>query len=274
MPGLIGKVVGNYRVLEKVGEGGMGTVYRALDLMLEREAALKVIRPELTLDLEALERFGAEARLLARVNHPAIAAIYSFFLHGENLFLALEYVRGESLGRLLRREGALSWERAVALLGYALDGIAEAHRAGIVHRDLKPDNLMITDAGTVKVMDFGIAREVDTSRGLTRTGFMIGTLRYMSPEQIREHPVDRRTDIYALGVVLFEMLTGRLPFDGGSDFGILRSHVEEPPPAPRSLVPELPEWLDHAILRALAKDPADRFQSIEELQQFLATHGG
>ncbi len=269
---MIDSVVGNYRIAEKVGEGGMGAVYRAIDLMLEREVAIKAIRPELARDAEIVERFRAEAKLAARVSHPAIATIYSFFVEGEDLFLAMEFVRGRTLSRLLQETGPLPWEQAVALLDMALDGIDRAHRAGIVHRDLKPDNLMITELGTVKVMDFGIARATGTGR-LTRTGLLIGTLRYMAPEQIRGEDVDRRTDVYALGTVLYETLTGRVPFDGASDYAVLKAQVEDTPTPPSQTLPGLPSRLDQAILKALAKDPAERFQTVEEMRRFLLGQG-
>ncbi|HEX6863410.1 MAG TPA: serine/threonine-protein kinase, partial [Thermoanaerobaculia bacterium] len=196
---MIDRVLGNsYRIVEKVGEGGMGAVYRAVDLMLDRDVAIKAIRPELAREPEIVERFRSEARLLARVSHPAIATIYSFFQDGDDLFLAMEFVRGRSLSRVLESEGALPWDQAVRLLSAAMEGIEVAHRAGIIHRDLKPDNLMIGEAGNVKVMDFGIARAAGSGH-LTRTGLLVGTLRYMAPEQIQGEEADHRVDIYALG---------------------------------------------------------------------------
>ena len=269
---MIDRVIGNYRIVEKVGEGGMGTVYRALDVMLEREVAIKAIRPELSREPEIVERFRAEAKMLARLSHPAIATIYSFFIDGEDVFLAMEFVRGRSLSGLLHSAGPLPWERAVPLLAGALDGIEQAHRVGIVHRDLKSDNLMVTETGTVKVMDFGIARLIGSSR-LTRTGLLVGTLHYMAPEQIRGEEVDRRTDVYALGAVLYEMLTGRVPFQGASDYAVLKAHVEEHPAPPSVAMPGLPPWLDRAILKALAKAPAERFQTVEDLRLCLQGQG-
>ena len=269
---MIDRVIGNYRIVEKVGEGGMGTVYRALDVMLEREVAIKAIRPELSREPEIIERFRAEAKMLARLSHPAIATIYSFFVDGEDVFLAMEFVRGRSLSGVLQSAGPLPWERAVPLLAGALDGIEQAHRVGIVHRDLKSDNLMVTESGTVKVMDFGIARLIGSSR-LTRTGLLVGTLHYMAPEQIRGEEVDRRTDVYALGAVLYEMLTGRVPFQGASDYAVLKAHVEEYPSPPSAAMPGLPPWLDRAILKALAKAPAERFQTVEDLRLCLQGQG-
>ena len=192
---MIGRVVGtNYRIVEKIGEGGMGAVYRAVDQMLERDVAIKAIRPELSREPEIIERFRAEAKTLARIQHGAIAQVYTFFYEGEELFLVMEFVRGRSLSKVIADEGSIPWDRAVAFLSSAMDGIQVAHDAGIVHRDLKPENLMVTDAGTVKVMDFGIARVMGSGH-LTRTGLLVGTLRYMSPEQIKGEEVDGRTDI-------------------------------------------------------------------------------
>ncbi|MEA2600605.1 MAG: eukaryotic-like serine/threonine-protein kinase [Acidobacteriota bacterium] len=269
---MLGRVVGSYRIVEKIGEGGMGAVYRAVDEMLEREVAVKAIRPDLTSEPQIVERFRAEAKSLARVSHPAIATIYSFFLDAGELFLAMEFVRGRTLAQVLATEGAMPWPRAVMLLCTALEGIEQAHRAGIIHRDLKPDNLMLTPAGTLKVMDFGIARMMDSSH-LTQTGLLVGTLRYIAPEQIRGEEVDRRTDVYALGAVLYQMITGRVPFDGKSDFAILKAQLEDPPPPPISLTPSIPAWLDRAILRALEKDPAARFQTVEEMRTVLVRQG-
>lgn len=270
---MIDRVVGtNYRILEKIGEGGMGAVYRAVDQMLERDVALKAIRPELSQEPEIIERFRAEARTLARIHHSAIANVYTFFYEGEELFLAMEFVRGRPLSKVLASEGPIPWERAVALLATAMDGIQVAHDAGIVHRDLKPENLMVTEAGSLKVMDFGIARVMGSGH-LTRTGLLVGTLRYMSPEQIRGEEVDGRADVYALGAVLYEMLTGRPPFEGASDWAILRAQIEDTPRPPSEKIPLLPWWIDRAVLRALAKEPAERFQTVEEMRRTLIRQG-
>ncbi|HEX2641578.1 MAG TPA: serine/threonine-protein kinase, partial [Thermoanaerobaculia bacterium] len=270
---MIGRVVGNtYRIVGRLGEGGMGTVYRALDEALEREVAVKVVRPDLAREPEIAERFRLEARTLAKVHHPAIATIHSFLQEGEELFLILELVRGRTLSQALRDDGPFPWRRAVGLLAPALDGIEVAHRLGIVHRDLKPDNLMVTEDGRLKVMDFGIARAVGSSH-LTRTGLLVGTLRYVAPEQIRGEEVDRRTDIYSLGIVLYEMLTGRVPFEAGNDYAILRAQIEDMPVPPGNHVAGLPAWLDQGVLRALAKDRSDRFPTADEMRSFLLAQG-
>jgi serine/threonine-protein kinase len=269
---MIGRVVGNYEIVERLGEGGMGTVWRAVDVMLERSVAIKAIRADLAAEPQIVERFRSEAKILARVHHPAIATIYSFFRDGGELYLAMEFVRGRSLARVLVEEGALAWPRAVALTVGALEGIEQVHRTGIIHRDLKPDNLMLTEAGDIKVMDFGIARVANTHH-LTRTGFMVGTLRYMSPEQLRGESVDHRADLYSLGVCLYEMLTGRVPFPGGSEYEAIRALVEDPPVPPGTIVPGIPAWLDRVVLTALAKTPEERFPSAAAMAESLGEAG-
>jgi serine/threonine protein kinase len=269
---MIGRTIASYLLVEKIGEGGMGSVYRATDIVLEREVAIKAIRPELARDPEISERFRAEARLLARIQHPAIATIYTFLSEGPELFLVMEYVRGQSFARLLEKESRLPWRRATALIAAALEGIEPAHQLGIVHRDLKPENLMLSETGQVKIMDFGVARAIGSNRQ-TRTGLLVGSLHYMAPEQIRAEEVDCRTDVYSLGTVLYEMVTGRLPFAGASDYAVLRAQVEEEPAPPRQLAEEIPAWLEEVILTALAKDPAHRFATAAAMQQALLAAG-
>jgi len=258
-------VIGNYRILDKIGEGGMGEVFRGVDLMLEREVAIKSLRPEFVRRQDLIERFRTEARALARLNHPNIATLYSFFCQGGRCFMVMEFVQGRALDKVLVQAAPLSWPQAVPLFCQALQGIAHAHHLGVIHRDIKPANLMVTETGALKVLDFGIARLLGTT-SMTK-GRCFGTLAYMAPEQIRGQDTDTRTDVYALGVVLYEMLTGRTPFTACSEYELIKLQVEAMPTPPHRLVSQLPVPIEDAVMRALAKAPSARFQSVDE---FLA----
>jgi serine/threonine protein kinase len=265
---MIGHLVGNYKVTDKIGEGGMGSVFRGIDIMLEREVAIKMLRPELSRQPHVVERFRSEAVTLAKLNHPNIATLYSFLRQGEDFFMVMEFVRGETLESLIGKLGAMPFGRAVALFCQALEGIDHAHKMGIVHRDIKPANMMLTETGSIKVMDFGIARVLGTDR-MTKTGHLIGTVEYMSPEQVRGEETDARSDIYSLGILLYEMLTGRVPFNSTSEYEIMRSHIEAAPTPPRTFVPQLPVIVEQAIMRALAKKPEARQRSANEFRMML-----
>lgn len=265
---MIGQIIGSYRIEQKIGEGGMGAVYRGRDLMLEREAAIKALRPELARQAELVARFRTEAVTLAKLNHSNIAMLYSFLRHGDDYFMMMEFVRGRTLEEVIRHEGALDVERAVRLFCQALDGIAHAHALGVIHRDIKPANVMLTATDDVKVMDFGIARVLGTARQ-TKTGRLVGTLEYMSPEQMRGQETDTRADIYSLGVLLYEMLTGRVPFQCNSDYELMRAQVEDQPPSPREFNGNIPLPVELAVMRALAKDPQARYQSAAEFRATL-----
>jgi len=265
---MIGKIVGSYKITEKIGEGGMGSVFKGIDTMLEREVAIKMLRPDFTRDAEIAERFRAEAVTLAKLNHPNIATLHNFFRHEEDYFMVMEFVRGETLESLIKKHGALSPERAIFLFGLALEGIGHAHTMGIIHRDIKPANMMFTEKGSLKVMDFGIARVLGTTR-MTRQGTIIGTVDYMAPEQIKGQDSDSRTDIYSLGILLYEMVTGRVPFESDSEYGLMMAQINEAPQPPRSIVPQIPLHLEQAIMRALAKNPDARFQTVGEFRMAL-----
>lgn len=264
---MIGRTVGTYQILEQIGEGGMGTVYKGVDQMLERTVAIKVLRAELAREPRIVERFRSEAITLARLNHPNVATLYSFLREGDDFFMVMEYVPGETLEDLLKK-GPMPVAAAVPLFCQALDGIAHAHALGIVHRDLKPANVMRTPECVVKVMDFGIARVLGTDR-MTRTGHLIGTIEYMAPEQVRGRETDARSDVYALGIVLYEMVTGQVPFEADSDFELMRAQAEDRPPPPRTVMPSVPAAIEKAILRALAKSPEARFQTVADFREVL-----
>lgn len=265
---MIGNVFGNFKVTAKIGEGGMGAVYKGVDLMLERDVAIKVLKPELAGQPEVVERFRAEAVTLAKLNHPKIATLYSFFRDSGLYLMVMEYVPGQTLADLIAARGAIDCARAVQLFSQALDGIDYAHSLGVIHRDIKPANVMMTPAGVVKVMDFGIARIVGSAR-MTRAGHLIGTIEYMPPEQVRGQHTDARSDIYSSGIVLYEMLTGRVPFTSDSEYDLMRAQIEEPPPPPREFSADIPETVERVILRALAKKPEERFPTAGEFRTAL-----
>lgn len=264
---MIGTTVGKYRIVGVLGRGGMGTVYKAVDETLGREVAVKVLNADL-LAPDRVARFKAEAVTLARLSHPHIAHVYELASSGESLLMVMECIQGETLEQLVARHGPLPIDRAVRIVAQVLDGLQHAHRAGIVHRDLKPANLMVTASGDVKVMDFGIARVQGATR-LTGEGYMLGTPAYMAPEQVRGDEVDARTDLYAMGVVLYQLVTGRLPFEADTTVAMIQKQLNEPPTPARQHRSDLPPWLDDVLARALAKSPAERFQSSEDLRLAL-----
>jgi len=260
---MIGTQIGNYRIVEKLGEGGMGVVYKGVDVFLDRPVAIKVLGPDLARNPELVERFKAEAKAQANLNHTNLATLFAFLVQDGNAVMVMEYVDGETFGQMIQRRGPIPSQEAVPLFKQALLGIGAAHRMGIIHRDIKPSNLMLRRDGIVKVMDFGIAKLMGT-RGMTRTGTQMGTVAYMSPEQIQNRGVDIRSDIYALGVTLFEMLSGHIPFESDSDFQIMHDHVATPPPLPTRFYPYIPKGIENVVLRALEKSPDNRFQTVEE----------
>jgi serine/threonine-protein kinase len=260
---MIGAEIGNYRILEKLGEGGMGVVYKALDTSLDRMVAMKVLSADLSRNPELVERFRAEARAQANLNHTNLATLYAFLIYEGNAYMVMEYIEGETFESMIRRRGPIPENDSLPLFKQALLGIGYAHRAGIIHRDIKPSNIMLNKYGIVKVMDFGIAKVIG-ARSMTRTGTQMGTVAYMSPEQIQNRPVDIRTDIYALGITLYEMLSGHLPFDSDSDFKVMQDQVATPPPLPTRYYPYIPKGLENVVLKALEKDPSARYQTVEE----------
>ncbi len=267
-----GERVGPYTVIEKLGRGGMGVVYRARDERLERDVALKFLPFEADDDPKVRERFLREARAASALDHANVCTVHDV---GEassgEMYLCMAYYDGESLARRLAR-GPLDVAEAVSYARQAAAGLGAAHRAGILHRDVKPANLMLTGDGVVKVVDFGLAALAGEHR-LTRSGATVGTLPYMSPEQLRGEPLDSRTDLWSLGAVLYEMLTGRLPFPATSEAATLRGILEDEPPPPSSLRPDVPPWLDRVVLRLLTKDRAARPGDAVEVAMALREQG-
>jgi serine/threonine-protein kinase len=264
---MVGQTIAKYQVLDRVGRGGMGTVYRAIDGTLHRDVAIKVLNAELN-DPEVARRFRAEAVTVARLNHPGIATIYELFQHEGQWLMVMEFVRGETVERMVSRLGPLSPPRAADICMQTLDALAHAHSLGVVHRDLKPANLMVTESGAIKVMDFGIAR-VAGSEHLTRAGFMLGTPAFMAPEQVRGQEIDARTDLYALGVLFHHLITAKLPFRGDTAIALAQSRLHEQPTPVAQHRSNVPEWVDAVALRALARSPADRFQTAEAFKEAL-----
>jgi serine/threonine protein kinase len=260
---MTGKTVGKYKIIEEIGNGGMGRVYKAIHLTLNRVVAVKMIHPELVDNLELIKRFYKEAKTQAQLNHQNIVSVYDFLEIGGNYFIIMEYVHGESVGKMISEHGPFEPYIALSIFRQILTGIGYAHLKRVIHRDIKPNNFILTPS-IVKITDFGIAQIIGDA-GLATTEAVFGTPRYMSPEQILGEKIDHRTDIYSLGVTLYEMLTGRVPFNGDSDYEIKRGHVELPPPLPTQLRLDIPRELENIVLRALLKKPEERFQSANEL---------
>ena len=260
-----GVEVAGYRIDSVVGRGGMGVVYRAVELELDRVVALKVIAPELVEDPAVRERFLREARTAAAIEHPNVIPVHAAGQRDGIAYLVMRFVDGHDLRTLVRRDGPPAPARAAALItrvGEALDAI---HRAGYVHRDVKPANVLVDRDGHVYLSDFGLAKQVLTRGGATATGQWVGTLDYVAPEQIRGGLVDARTDVYALGGVLAFVLTGRVPFDREADEAKLWAQLSDPPPVPSALRPGLPRELDAVVARAMAKAPDARYPSAGDL---------
>ncbi len=273
---MIGERIGHLRVIASIGVGGMGAVWHAVDELLDRHVALKVIRPELMSRPGLAERFRSEAIVLARLQHPCIAALYGLEKRGDEFVMVMEYVDGETLDNRLANQGALAWPEATRITRAVLDALDHAHESGVIHRDIKPANVMLTRAGRVKVMDFGIARLVGAQRQ-TRTGAAVGTPSYMSPEQLLGQEVDGRADVYAVGTLLYELTTGHLPFEVEGDYLRMIAQLQQVPALPSTHNAELPAGLDLIVARALQKEPADRFDTSgafrDALEELEREHG-
>jgi serine/threonine protein kinase len=264
-----GQHLGDYEILGVLGAGGMGKVYKVRNAISDRVEAMKILLPNLASEKELADRFLREIKLLATLHHPNIAALRTALTLDNQLVMIMEYVDGVTLSSRLH-EGPIPPADAVQYVDQVLAALSYAHKLSIVHRDIKPANMMLTTDGVVKLMDFGIARS-GADRSLTTTGTTLGSLNYMPPEQVRSEGADARSDIYSLGVSLYEMVTGMLPFEGGSNYSLMAAHLEQIPKAPIIHKPGLPESLNQIIMMALAKDPANRFQTADAFRSALST---
>ncbi len=263
-----GRQIGHYEVDSKLGEGGVGEVYRAFDHHLGRAVAIKRLRPELRSREDIVARFRAEAQTLAPLNHPNVGILYGLEEDGDELLMVMELVQGESLAALLMRHGPLEIADALEIWGQAIDGLCHVHESGVVHRDIKAANLILSRDGRVKIMDFGIAHVLGSDR-MTQVGQLIGTPEFMSPEQVRGDVPDARSDLYAMGILLFYLLTGRLPFRAAAQFDVMRAQMDVDADPPLCHPPFSPGWGLGGAGRLLAEDREDRFQSAEEVRDLL-----
>ncbi len=262
-----GQKIGDYGVVAKLGAGGLGVVYEVEHLISRRREAMKIMLAGQSEALDAVERFHREVQTLATLSHVNICSLHNAFYHGNQLAMVMELVHGQTL-RDRQLQGAIALPQLMDFAAQVLYALIYAHQLGVVHRDIKPSNIMITENGVVKLLDFGIARQ-ENARDLTHAGYFVGSLSYMAPELFNGQKASPRSDIYALGVTLYELATGRLPIDGDTNYVIIRNHIEQVPVPPHAISPRIPLALSHAIVRALEKDPLNRFATAEELLQVL-----
>lgn len=260
------RLSGRYEILNRIGGGGMAVVYKAKDMSLHRNVAVKVLSESLSNDSEFIRRFSREAQAAASLSHPNIVNVYDVGRDGYTHFIVMELVEGPTLKQYIQEQGPLSVEEAAEIAIQICDGLSNAHENGIVHRDIKPHNILLGSNGRVKVTDFGIARAASSST-ITQTGSVMGSVHYFSPEQARGGVITEKSDIYSLGVVLYEMLTGQIPFDGDSAIAIALQHLQEPVVDPRSINPEIPDNIVKILLRSLEKDPEMRYTSVRAMMQ-------
>ncbi len=259
---------GRYQIVEVLGKGGMGKVYKAIDKKLNEEVALKIIKPEIASDKKTLERFNNELKFARKIAHKNVGRMYELMEEKGTHFITMEYVPGQDLRGLIRQSGQLAVGTSISIAKQVCEGMAEAHRLGVIHRDLKPQNIMIDKEGNARIMDFGIARTLK-AKGITGAGVMVGTPEYMSPEQVESKEVDQRSDIYSLGIILYEMVTGRVPFEGDTPLSVAVKHKTEAPPDPRRINTQIPENLSRLILNCLEKDKEKRCQSAGDVHSEL-----
>ncbi len=269
---MVGKVLaGRYELLEKIGEGGMARVYRGRDNLLRRTVAVKILKDQMTGDADFIRRFRREAQAAAGLSHPHIVNVYDVGEENDIYYIVMEYVDGKNLKQYIREKGRLTASEAVAIVRQIAEALVQAHDAGVIHRDIKPQNILFSRYGEVKVADFGIAIAADGST-LTCSDDVIGSVHYFSPEQARGNLAGKQSDLYSLGIILYEMVTGRVPFSGESPVSVAMKHVQEPIEPPRRLVDSIPEPLERIILKAVQKEPNKRYQDarsfLEDLKLF------
>ena len=269
MASLTGNTLGSYRILEQIGRGGMATVYKAYQPSLDRYIAVKILPPQLSLEPGFSKRFGREARSVAKLEHPHILAVHDFGQEEDLSYIVMPYVDAGTLKDLMGQP--LHPSQIADLIGQIAEALDHAHQHGIVHRDIKPSNVLLDRGEWVLLTDFGLARMMESSEQITATGVGVGTPDYMSPEQGKGEKFDHRSDVYSLGIVLYEMLTGRVPFHAETPMAVVLKHIYEPLPLPREINPEIPEGVERVVLKALAKAPNDRHQTAGDLAQALQT---
>ncbi len=262
-----GQRIGDYEVVARLGAGGLGVVYEVQHLISQRREAMKILLPDQSGTPEMVERFRREVQTLASLNHVNIAQLHTAFYHENQLAMIMELIHGETL-RDLRARTAVTLPQALDYIAQTLNALAYAHRLGVVHRDIKPSNVMITDGGFVKLLDFGIAI-TDHGSDLTRAGYLLGSLNYMSPEQVGGSKATSRSDIYSVGVTLYELLTGELPIKGANNYEVMMGHINQTPIPPHQIAPLVPAAVSDAVMRALAKDPIQRFATADDFLHFL-----
>jgi serine/threonine protein kinase/Tfp pilus assembly protein PilF len=264
-----GSIFGDrYQIIEELGKGGMGRVYKALDTKINEKIALKLIKPEIASDKNTITRFGNELKMARKISHRNVGTMYHIGEEKGTHFITMEYIPGENLKSMIRMSGQLGLGTAIRIAKHVCEGLIEAHRMGVIHRDLKPGNIMIDRQGDARILDFGIARSLG-AKGITGAGVMIGTPEYMSPEQVEGKEADQRSDIYSLGIILYEMMTGRVPFEADTPFAIGVMQKGESPQDPKELNPNIPDTLSEVILKCLEKQKENRYQSVEALQSEL-----
>lgn len=262
-------VAQRYEVIEELGAGAMGRIYKVQDIKIGEQMAMKVLNPEITSDETTILRFKNELRLARTITHKNICRMFDFGEDQGMIFITMEYISGEDLKRTLIRIGQLSAGKTIIIAKQICAGLTAAHRMGVIHRDLKPQNIMLDQEGNVRIMDFGIARSTQ-AKGLTETGVIIGTPEYISPEQLEELELDQRSDIYSLGIILYEMLTGIVPFEGNTPLSVVLKHKTQIPKDPLEINPQIPHILKRVVLKSLAKDREKRFKSAQEFSETLS----